>query len=451
MTFLSTFTRNQNSKGINIFLIAITYIMIVLRFLLNEKGRVNPDSMRYMKQAHIFPFIDNTTAPLGYPLSIKLFTYIGFDEFWSSKVVGIVVFTSMLIFCYRKQFYFKELVATSALFSFVSIFSYTMSEVLTLPFVLFLIYFSKQIIDENYSRTKAIIALSILLVILYNVRYSALFIMAATGWFGLLNIKKHYGKYFIISAILGVAFIIFFKFFYIDYFNKNYVDDFLNIGLKPTSQLLTECFQGLTTSFNPFVHIANPSGGKINIVIYGIGLINIIVLVFLLFRNKLNDTQKLMIWISIIGIVCSYFVQYFYSVNAMDYRLLSPFIFSIWLVYFQLLFKTFGRLTYIIPMLSLLTGFAFTWLSKGNYLENRKEIKAFLQQEHLEKVYLKFYLENEEDLANVRSAELISTVNPNIDLTFSPKDTLKSGVLTAYKVDQKLKIQRNNYQKFDKK
>lgn len=436
---------------INTIIITITYIMIVIRFLLNEKGRVNPDSIRYMRQAHLLPIIDNTTAPLGYPFSIKTLTYIGLDEFWSSKLIGILAFTIMLIFSYRKRFYFKEVVATSALFSFVSIFSYTMSEALTLPFVFFLIYLSKEIIDGKLSSTKAIIGLSILLIILYNIRYSALFIMAAVGWFGLLNIKKYYGKYFIISAIVGIAFIIFFKFFYIDYFNKNYVDSFLNIGLKPTSQLLIECFQGLTTSFNPFVHIADPNGGKINFFIYGIGLANIIVLSILIIKNKLTDIQKLMIWISIIGITCSYFVQYFYSVNAIDYRLLSPFILPIWLVYFQLLFKNLGSLTYCIPVLSLITGFAFTWLSKGNYLENRKEIQQFLHNENLEKEPIKFYLKAESDMANIRSVEIISTVNPDIRITFDPKDTLRPKVLTPYKVDQKLNLQRNNFQKFNRK
>lgn len=436
---------------INTIIITITYIMIVIRFLLNEKGRVNPDSIRYMRQAHLLPIIDNTTAPLGYPFSIKILTYIGLDEFWSSKLIGILAFTIMLIFSYRKRFYFKEVVATSALFSFVSIFSYTMSEALTLPFVFFLIYLSKEIIDGKLSSTKAIIGLSILLIILYNIRYSALFIMAAMGWFGLLNIKKYYGKYFIISAIVGIAFIIFFKFFYIDYFNKNYVDSFLNIGLKPTSQLLIECFQGLTTSFNPFIHIADPNGGKINFFIYGIGLANIIVLSILIIKNKLTDIQNLMIWISIIGITCSYFVQFFYSVNAIDYRLLSPFILPIWLVYFQLLFKNLGSLTYCIPLLSLITGFAFTWLSKGNYLENRKEIQQFLHNENLEKEPMKFYLKAESDMANIRSVEIISTVNPDIRITFDPKDTLRPKVLTPYKVDQKLNLQRNNFQKFNRK
>ncbi|WP_312322409.1 hypothetical protein, partial [Soonwooa sp.] len=65
MNFATKLHNPKLTKCINIFLIIATYAMIVIRFLLNEKGRVNPDSIRYMRQAHMLPVIDNTTAPLG--------------------------------------------------------------------------------------------------------------------------------------------------------------------------------------------------------------------------------------------------------------------------------------------------------------------------------------------------------------------------------------------------
>jgi hypothetical protein len=88
----------------------------------------------------------------------------------------------------------------------------------------------------------------------------------------------------------------------------------------------------------------------------------------------------------------------------------------------------------------------FTWLSKGNYLENRKEMKQFLQSEKLDEIPLKFYLETTEDLDKIQVAELMSTINPNITLTFKPKDTLQKTTLTRYKVLQKIKIDKNKYQ-----
>lgn len=433
-------------KNIQISLVIITLVMTILRFLLNEKGRVNPDSIRYMRFAHVLPTIDNTTTPLGYPLSIKLFTYFGFDEFWSSKVVGILAFLFIIAFAWKKKFYFKESIVVSTLFSFVSIYAYTMSEALILPFVFLFLYTAYLIITGKLEKGKAIFYLSLSLIALYNIRYSSLFIIGGTGLFGLLVWKKKYSQSFTFSAAIACVFIILYKFLFLDYFNENYINQSLEMGLHSTSQLLTELFQGLTTTFNPFIHMANPGGGLVNYAIYGLGLLNILLIIFLFVKRKLSDTELFFLIIGVSGIVCSYFVQYFYPVNALDYRLLAPFSFPIWLIYFKKLFAIFDLKVYAIGALSLLSGGFFTWLSKGNYLENRKNMEHFLESENLKKTPITFYLETTEDLEKIQVAELISTINPNISLTFKPKDTLQKTTLTQYKVLQKIRIDKNKYQ-----
>ncbi len=167
---------------------------------------------------------------------------------------------------------------------------------------------------------------------------------------------------------------------------------------------------------------------------------------FIFIKNKLSETEFFLVFVGIVGFVCSYFIQYFYSVNPIDYRLMAPFSLSIWLVYFKKIYQIFGKLTYVITILSLTTGLVFTWLSKGNYLENRREISQFLTEENLQNVPLKFYLENETELDKTQIAELISTVNPNVGITFKAKDTLKKTTLTQYKVLQKIKVDKNQFQ-----
>lgn len=433
-------------KYIQISLVIITLVMTILRFLLNEKGRTNPDSIRYMRFAHNLPEIDNTTTPLGYPAAIKFFTFFGTDEFWSSKIIGIAAFLFIIFFTWKKKFFFKESIVACALFSFLSIFSYTMSEALILPFVILFLYVSSLIINGKLEKGKAIFYLSLSLIALYNIRYGSLFIIGGTGLYGLIFWKRNYAKTFIISGAIGFVFVVLYKFLFIDYFNENYIKDALITGLHPTSQLLKELFQGLCTTFNPFIHIANPGGGMINYAIYGIGFLNIILIIYLFVKYKLSDAEFFFVFVSISGIVCSYFVQYFYPVNAIDYRLMAPFSFPIWLIYFKKLFQIFDVKTYAVGILSIMSGIVFTWLSKGNYLENRKEMTEFLQSENLDKVPLKFYLETTEDLEKIQVAELISTINPNINLTFKPKDTLQKATLTRYKVLQKIKIDKNKYQ-----
>ncbi|RMZ58510.1 hypothetical protein D1632_12940 [Chryseobacterium nematophagum] len=434
-------------KYVQILLVIITLMMTILRFLLNEKGRVSPDSIRYMRFAHGLPEIDNTITPLGYPVAIKFLTFFGPDEFWSSKLLGILAFLFIIFFAWKKKFYFRESIVVCSLFSFVSIFSYTMSESLILPFIFLLLYTASLIIHEKLKGWQAIFYLSIGLILLYNIRYSALFIIGGTGLFGLFFWKKKYASYFVVSSIISGLFVVLYKFLFIDHFNKDYVDQFLEMGLHPTSTLLIELFQGLCTTFNPFVHMANPGGGIVNYGIYGIGLLNILFMIFLLMRKKLSEMELFIVFISLSGIICSYFIQYFYSVNAIDYRLLAPFSFPLWLLYFSKLFQILDIKVYVIGILSVMTGVVFTWLSKGNYLENRKVITQFLQSENLEKVPLKFYLKNEnEDLEKIQIAELISTVNPNVQITFSPKDSLQKNTLTPHKVLQKIKIDKNRYQ-----
>ena len=436
---------SKYEKILQTLLIILTYAMIIFRFLSNEKGRVSPDSIRYLRQSEMFPVIDNTTAPLGYPLFIKFFTIFGMDDFWSSKLVGVLAYTFILIFAYKKRFFFKELMISSALFSFVSIFSYTMSEALTLPLVVLFFFTAHQIIKNKISQPQGILYLTLLLILLLNIRYSALFFCVGSVVFGLMKIGKHYWKSFAIAGVLGVGFYGLYKITFIDYFNKDYINSFLEIGLKSTPQLLVELFQGLTTTFNPFIHIADPNGGMINYGIYGIGLLTIIAMVFLFITTKLSETEKFILITSSVTIILSYFIQYVYSVNALDYRLLAPFSIGIWMVFFRKLFQIFDDTTYAIAFLSLATGFAFSWLSKGDYLENRKSITQFLKNEKLMDKQLKFYVKDQFD-DDGQTAELISTVNPRIYITSKPSDTLNNKALTRYKVEKKINVKKNNYQ-----
>ncbi|MBS1549228.1 MAG: hypothetical protein JSS94_05095 [Bacteroidetes bacterium] len=429
------------------FLMISSLVIIVIRFLLNEKGRVSPDSIRYMRTAHVFPEIDNTTTPLGYPLAIKFFTFFGIQEFWSSKLIGILAFLFLLYFAWYKKFYFKEMILTLGLISFVSIFSFTLSETLIIPFVFIFLYVGRNSIIGVYTTKQSFIWLSICLLMLYNIRYSALFFMVATLLYGLWHWKKYFGKSFVGAALVGFLYVILYKILFIDAFNSQYIQQFLETGLHPFSSLLKELFYGLTTSFNPLIHMANPSGGPINMFIYGIGFFTIVVMLFLFLKFPISPTENFLLFVGGIGIVCSFFIQLVYSVDALDYRLLSPFIFSIWLVFFKKIYAILGRKTYAITAMSLLSCFVFTWLSRGNYLENRKEMTDFLKKENLLNGKIYFYTEaNETVPEQIQMAEIISTINPWVYITHLPKDTLDAKVLTMSKVKKRTKIIKNKYQ-----
>jgi hypothetical protein len=170
-------------------------------------------------------------------------------------------------------------------------------------------------------------------------------------------------------------------------------------------------------------------------------------MVFLFSQNPLSETEKFFLFIGFVGIVCSFIIQFFYSVDAMDYRLLSPFVLSIWMVFFKKLYSIFGRKSYAITILSLLSCFIFSWLSRGNFFENKKVMTHFLQKENLLDKPIYFYTDSVEEIPQqIQVAELISTINPLVYIVHNPKDTVRVGVLTEYKVMSKIKIIQNKYQ-----
>ena len=265
--------------------------------------------------------------------------------------------------------------------------------------------------------------------------------------FGVLNYKKNFAKIYIISSIIGLIYVAGYKLFFIDVFNQNYVNKFLEIGLKPTSLLVKEFFLAIGTSFNPFIHILNPNGGILNVGILGIGFLNIAFFTFIFIKNKLSATEKMMVFLSVFGMICSFLIQYFYQTDALDYRLLAPFTFGIWLVYFKKLHQIFGKLVFAIAFLSLMTGFVFSWLSRGNYLENRKLMKEFLVKEKLMDSKIYYYRPiKDENFSSSKISEIISTINPRVYITEKPEDSLKKEVLTKFKIESKVKMNKNKFQ-----
>ena len=103
--------------------------------------------------------------------------------------------------------------------------------------------------------------MSLSVILLFNIRYSGLFFMGGLFAFGVLNYKKSFAKFTLFRVLSDWLYVAGYKLFFIDVFNQNYVNKFLEIGLKPTSLLVKEFFLAIGTSFNPFIHILNPNGG----------------------------------------------------------------------------------------------------------------------------------------------------------------------------------------------
>lgn len=433
-------------KNIQKILVVTAVVMTILRFLLNEKGRMSPDSIRLLKFAQHFPVIDNTLTPILYPAIVKAISLSGLDVFWSSKILGIAAMLFMLMYSRKKGFFHREVLMTVCLISFISLFSATLTEVLFLPLILVFLQVAKMITDGKWRFWQAIFRLSFLLIMMYNIRYSALFFIIGICIFGMFHYSKSWGKIFLISAFISGLFALLYHTFFIPYYHSGYFSEVAFSGTKDTATLVKELFFGISTSFNPFIHMANPAGGFSNIIIYGVGVLTVVSFIFLCLKFGLSLYEKFLLFLGISGIICTFLIQYFYWTDPLDYRLLAPFAFPVWLVFFRKIFFFAERKTYLTAFFSMASCFIFIWFSQGNYLHNRTAAKVFLQAEHLDNKPVLFYIKDIENLEEVQLAELISTVNADTEITLAPKDTLKKNTLSARKVLQKFKIDRNKYQ-----
>src|SRR5690606_26179196 len=173
--------------------------------------------------------------------------------------------------------------------------------------------------------------------------------------------------------------------------------------------------------------------------------LTVLVLIYFMIKKRVTKHEMFFIITGVSGILCSFFVQYFYVVDPINYRLISMFTLPLWLFFFSKIKPILGMKTYLITFLSMGAGVVFIWMARGNYLENRTEAARYLKVENLEETPLLFYAENYEDGEAIDLAELFSTVQSHLTLTFKKEDTLKRNTLTKHKVLQKIKLDENKY------
>ena len=111
---MSFYDNTKIEKG---FIIIIPILVLIYFYvqIIFSSGKLSPDSLQYLRQADDF-WNYKINFPLGYPLIIKLFTFFSGSSFWASKMVNIFCYLGVLLFSYKKKFYFKE---TILLFSFL--------------------------------------------------------------------------------------------------------------------------------------------------------------------------------------------------------------------------------------------------------------------------------------------------------------------------------------------
>jgi hypothetical protein len=180
-----------NKNTILNFLIIFGVIIFWCIRLTFSSGMLTPDSIQYFNQANSF-WEYKVNFPLGYPLAIKVLSFITGSFFTASKLLNLLSYLGIIIFSYRKKFYFSQTLIVFSFYPFINFYSYSISEPLYF-FINYIIIYTIYGIIQNGFRVKTSVVLFFLFFLLVSVRFSGLFIFAISIIFmAYIAYKKKY-------------------------------------------------------------------------------------------------------------------------------------------------------------------------------------------------------------------------------------------------------------------
>lgn len=206
------------SLDLLIILLACFYIILSVIY---TSGGVSPDSLQYFLQAQNF-WEYKTNFPLGYATFIKLLSFLTRSYLLSSKIINILCYLGILVFSYRKKFYFYQTLIIFSFYPFINLYYASLSEPLYYFFNYIIIYIVYQITIKGFTYIHFIF-LFFLFFFLISIRFSGIFVFVSlTAFFTYLLIKKYYTLqsyiYLILATGAGVFTYLLINYYYCGYF-----------------------------------------------------------------------------------------------------------------------------------------------------------------------------------------------------------------------------------------
>ncbi len=349
-------TKLLPNKNFNIkyyLLLILIFAVIILNIFISKTHGISPDSLDYFKMSEDFQ--STNLFPIGYPFLLKLTNLFG-NLLVSSKILALLALLIMVFSSIKYNFYPRETILVIGLKTFI-IFHYSWSETIFLPLFYLLILsfylFNKGVLNKN----KFAFIWVFLLIFLFFIKYSALFIFLGISFFLLLEIvrktqfavenKYLFIKILIITALLYATYLL---------YNHFIFNNFLGTRLPPkdfgdASRLIRIIIYNFFNAINPFYSSTSfQLFGKsfLNLLNFGSVIIGL-PLLFYFFRSykyciKYEKTFLNLIYITSLV----YFFGILYSnlttkIDGLDFRLLLPFIFIIHFIIIKYFLKRFAQ------------------------------------------------------------------------------------------------------------
>jgi len=387
--------------------IVLAIVVVVIYFTQSfflETGGVGADSLSYFGIASDLPELKTNLFPLGYPVLIRIYHFIFQDYFWAGLMLDISFVVAILLFsCFRK-FYFRETVLLFSGKTFFFTLNNIMSESAFVFLLYFLFYFFHQRLNGNIKSRNFIFFTSSLLILMFTMRYSGIFIYLGVAVFWLMMVlkKKMFpakADIFRVLLVSGIGIAVYLGFNYFFY------GSFTGENLRGTRGqyyivYILRDILGVTNVVDPFILIKPASnswgsiGFQIVLMIFDLLLLRYFIRLVKKKKKSLQLQFHYLFWI-IAGVysIMLFVSGYFQQIEEMDTRMLAAANLCLFFSFLIIYFKDLKSDTVIFRLgcLSLLFLTMYNLKMPANYFRNRKQIEA-----QMPKFSSKKYLFNDE-------------------------------------------------------
>ncbi len=372
--------------------IVLSIVIVIIYFFQTffyASGGIGADSLSYFGIASDLPALKTNLFPLGFPVLIQFFHFFFQDYFWASKVLNISMVIIILLFSYFKQFHFKETVLLFAGKTLFFSLTHVSSEGPFVFLLYFLLYFFHERFVEKIKSRNFIFFTSLLLVLLFTVRYSGIYIYLGVGVFWLTFVLKKRifepkKDVFRVLLISGFGILVYLG------FNHYIYGSFTGENLRGAPAhyypvYVLRDLLGVTNVVDPFIGIKPSSnslvsmGFQVILMVFDLLFFRYIIKIFNRKKEFLQLDFHRLIWI-IAGVyaVTLLISGYFQQIEEMNVRMLAAANLCLFFSFLIIYFKNLKSDAWVFRLGCFFLVFLTTYGLKMpvNYLNNKKQIEA---------------------------------------------------------------------------
>lgn len=371
-----------------VILAVIVVIVNLLESFLLPTGGVYADSLSYFEIAADLPTPVTDLFPLGYPIFLRAFFEVFKDYFWAYKLLNVSMLMTVFLFSYFKKFFFRETVLLFMGKTLLFVMAIAISEGPFLFLMYFLIYFFYQILTSNSFKYRDVVFASLLMVLMFVVRYSGIYVYLGISLFALYMLlkskdRKRVKALFSFLLISGVGIASYLAFNYISFGSFTGED----LRGQPHEILGISVLRGVlgtVNAINPYIGLKPASNSMFSIGFqFVLMLIDIAIFLYFLkyFKKSKNTTASyfhMLLW-TIAGVyaICLFVSSLAQQIEEMNTRMQAAVNVCLFFSFLILYFQT-GKSDKIIVRLSCFFfcfGVLYSLKSPESYFENRKQIE----------------------------------------------------------------------------